>query len=143
MTRETKQQIIDRLAREISELNACHRQRLNAERDKTAIWVEKFYAIRWLLRKERKILWEKDYEAIMDYVAALEEVASKRWYTQYMDLAEFKHCARAYAADTKLNPAKLLMDALEGKKAAHEGDVAGANKHLWRKKSNADTTDPR
>ena len=49
----------------------------------------------------------------MDYVAALEEVASKRWYTQYMDSAEFKHCAKAYAADTMLNPAKLLMDALE------------------------------
>lgn len=125
MTRETKQQIIDRLTKEISDLNSCHRQRLDAERDKTAIWVEKFYAIRWLLRKERKILSEKDYESIMDYVAALEEIASKRWYTQYMDLAEFKHCAKVYAADTTLNPAKLLMDALEDERAVYKGGNDG------------------
>ena len=125
MTRETKQQIIGRLTREISELNACYRQKIKEEKTTTAYWVRKFYAVRWLLWKKEGVLLQEDWEAIVDYIDALEKVASVAWYAKYMGLPEFKHCARAYAADTTLNPAKLLMDALEDERAVYKGDNDG------------------
>jgi hypothetical protein len=122
MTRETKQQIIDRLAMEISELKSAHKAELIAEKEYTEFWIEKYAMTDWAHEKALNLISEADYFNLLRYLDALRKIANRRWYNQYSHLPEFKHCARAYAADTMLNPAKLLMDALEDERAGDKDD---------------------
>ena len=119
MTRETKQQTIDRLTEEISKLKAGHRNEINALKDEIDFWIEKCAMIGWAQESAIGLISKEHHVELLRYLGALTKAANRRWYVLYIAMPEFNICAKTYAANPTLHPAKLLMDALEDSKAVY------------------------